>query len=525
MAVADRMALSTREELRLPLRWVAILHGRVQASLALTTGVHEAEDVIKALLAGADVAMSAAALIRHGPGKLTGDAGRDRALARGERVRVDRAAEGLDEPAVVPRSEPPSSAATTCARSRASPRAVRRAPQAGQGSSRWREPSTLWMLSLVRWASVTGSREPTRRPGRSRAARSARGSLTLEPDALMLHGTSSEGRHVVRRVAYADLVGVRIGRDLDERLSGDPTLLLERRTGGLLRVSLLGPGLLWELADLLALVVGESSEHLERVVVVARLKEGMRERLRALIADGPPFDPGGERTPAARGAARRRHGDLSSRRSSDTRSRAGARAAAASLEGGARLGRLPDRKPAAGLRRLFVDARGQSGRRLSRGAAAAGTILRRPASRSRPADDTRGSTSTIVFARRGGHRLVVRNVQTPAGVGLQTLGRATCSGRRSSSAGAGLTHSDYGLPLSAFRAESDAAPGERNQHGAEPSRPLHDPKGVPVTNAENPTGGDCGAGRRGGRGRIRARRPDQGRRASRPATRGTQPRR
>jgi dihydroorotate dehydrogenase (fumarate) len=70
MTVVDRMALSTREELRLPLRWIAILYGRVPASLALTTGVHEAEDVVKALLAGADVAMSAAALIKHGPQKL-----------------------------------------------------------------------------------------------------------------------------------------------------------------------------------------------------------------------------------------------------------------------------------------------------------------------------------------------------------------------------------------------------------------------------------------------------------------------
>ena len=71
MTVGNRMALSTREELRLPLRWIALLYGRVPVSLALTTGVHEAEDVIKALLAGADVAMSAAALIQHGPDKLS----------------------------------------------------------------------------------------------------------------------------------------------------------------------------------------------------------------------------------------------------------------------------------------------------------------------------------------------------------------------------------------------------------------------------------------------------------------------
>jgi dihydroorotate dehydrogenase (fumarate) len=65
------MQLSSRDELRLPLRWIAILHGRVPVSLAATSGVHEADDVIKVLLAGADVAMSASALIRTGPEHLT----------------------------------------------------------------------------------------------------------------------------------------------------------------------------------------------------------------------------------------------------------------------------------------------------------------------------------------------------------------------------------------------------------------------------------------------------------------------
>jgi len=53
--------------LRLPLRWCAILHGRINASLALTTGVHNGSDVIKALLAGADVVMMTSALLKHGP--------------------------------------------------------------------------------------------------------------------------------------------------------------------------------------------------------------------------------------------------------------------------------------------------------------------------------------------------------------------------------------------------------------------------------------------------------------------------
>jgi dihydroorotate dehydrogenase (fumarate) len=59
--------LSTSEELRLPLRWIGILHGKVRASLAATTGVHTTEDAVKLLLAGADVTMMASALFLHGP--------------------------------------------------------------------------------------------------------------------------------------------------------------------------------------------------------------------------------------------------------------------------------------------------------------------------------------------------------------------------------------------------------------------------------------------------------------------------
>ena len=71
LKVRPNVELSTSAELRLPLRWIAILKGRVNASLAATTGVHTAADVIKLVMAGADVAMSASALLRHGPGWLT----------------------------------------------------------------------------------------------------------------------------------------------------------------------------------------------------------------------------------------------------------------------------------------------------------------------------------------------------------------------------------------------------------------------------------------------------------------------
>jgi dihydroorotate dehydrogenase (fumarate) len=66
--VVPRLVLSTSEELRLPLRWIAILRGQVRASLAATTGVHSGLDAAKVLLAGADVAMMTSALLRHGPG-------------------------------------------------------------------------------------------------------------------------------------------------------------------------------------------------------------------------------------------------------------------------------------------------------------------------------------------------------------------------------------------------------------------------------------------------------------------------
>ena len=67
MEVLPALELSSSTELRLPLRWIAILHRRFGVSLAASTGVHTATDVAKVLLAGADVAMMTSALLRHGP--------------------------------------------------------------------------------------------------------------------------------------------------------------------------------------------------------------------------------------------------------------------------------------------------------------------------------------------------------------------------------------------------------------------------------------------------------------------------
>jgi dihydroorotate dehydrogenase (fumarate) len=71
LRVDPTLRLSTSDELRLPLRWIAILHGHVSCSLAATTGIWTGEDAVKLLLAGADVTMMASALFRHGPEHLT----------------------------------------------------------------------------------------------------------------------------------------------------------------------------------------------------------------------------------------------------------------------------------------------------------------------------------------------------------------------------------------------------------------------------------------------------------------------
>lgn len=68
--VTPSLELSTARELRLPLLWTGLLFGRLRASLAVSSGVEGPLEVVKALLAGADVVMTTSALLRHGPGYL-----------------------------------------------------------------------------------------------------------------------------------------------------------------------------------------------------------------------------------------------------------------------------------------------------------------------------------------------------------------------------------------------------------------------------------------------------------------------
>ena len=70
LEVTPNLVLSTPVETRLPMRWIAILYGRLDCSMALTSGIHSAEDVIKAVMVGADVANVCSVLLKEGVDKI-----------------------------------------------------------------------------------------------------------------------------------------------------------------------------------------------------------------------------------------------------------------------------------------------------------------------------------------------------------------------------------------------------------------------------------------------------------------------
>jgi hypothetical protein len=117
------------------------------------------------------------------------------------------------------------------------------------------------------------------------------GALVVDEDRVLLVGRGQAG-HVELAIAYSELTGVRAGRSPEERLRGQPALLLERGPLPPVQVVPFGFGLLHELADLLAALAGQSGGDDEEVVVVVPVKQGRLERTRELVAQGPPFDPG-----------------------------------------------------------------------------------------------------------------------------------------------------------------------------------------------------------------------------------------
>jgi dihydroorotate dehydrogenase (fumarate) len=71
LEVIPNLDLSTPHEIRVPLLWIAVLYGRLQASLAATRGVHSPAEAVKYLMAGADAVMTTSGMLKHGIGFLT----------------------------------------------------------------------------------------------------------------------------------------------------------------------------------------------------------------------------------------------------------------------------------------------------------------------------------------------------------------------------------------------------------------------------------------------------------------------
>ena len=69
--IIPNLVLSTPYAMRLPLRWIAIMYGHLHADMALTSGVHTAEDALKGVAAGAAVTMMASELLQNGIGRIT----------------------------------------------------------------------------------------------------------------------------------------------------------------------------------------------------------------------------------------------------------------------------------------------------------------------------------------------------------------------------------------------------------------------------------------------------------------------
>jgi dihydroorotate dehydrogenase (fumarate) len=70
MEVTPNLVLSTSTELRMPLRWVALLYGQIKADFAITSGVHTSEDVLKSMMAGTSATMMASELLKNGIGRI-----------------------------------------------------------------------------------------------------------------------------------------------------------------------------------------------------------------------------------------------------------------------------------------------------------------------------------------------------------------------------------------------------------------------------------------------------------------------
>jgi hypothetical protein len=122
-------------------------------------------------------------------------------------------------------------------------------------------------------------------------AKTVAGSLTVTAHGLTLDGGAA-AFHVHRQIGFDDLREVRIVRKPEERLAGYVSLAVPVRDEPPLLIAPLGHGLLHEIVDLLATFTSPSPAVGDRVAVVVPLATGTEDDVRALVAKGPPVDPG-----------------------------------------------------------------------------------------------------------------------------------------------------------------------------------------------------------------------------------------
>ncbi|HET7857213.1 MAG TPA: hypothetical protein VFL41_12225 [Gaiellaceae bacterium] len=117
------------------------------------------------------------------------------------------------------------------------------------------------------------------------------GKLELRPRGIAFEGSNGTGSRSAE-VEYREISAIRIARVPAERIAGRPTLVVERRGAPPIRIaSVAEAGIVSELAEHLArLHLGEELA-VSRALVVVPLKPGTRERVKALVRAGPPFDP------------------------------------------------------------------------------------------------------------------------------------------------------------------------------------------------------------------------------------------
>lgn len=117
------------------------------------------------------------------------------------------------------------------------------------------------------------------------------GRLELRPDLLRLEGQNG-GLPVEHAFRYRDIVGYHVARGTGERLHGRPTLIVDLATGDSVKVASVAQStIVSELASRLS-VLRQNRPASERAALVVPLKPGAKPKVEAILAQGPPFDPG-----------------------------------------------------------------------------------------------------------------------------------------------------------------------------------------------------------------------------------------